>query len=252
MSQSDKPASEAAETQKRTIEQSQRAFQQAFSVPLEQTVQFQKSAATALVNGLEVGTWAQRQWLDLADDALSTYFDVAEDVVRDAEEMTAQGSQQASQAATSMVDESMQQGQQASGMVRQQLQEARGQQAQQPPGQQRQQPIGQQLQQPTGPPSQQSVGQQRHQPMGHQPLGQGPPQPKPQEPPEQGMGQQFAPPGPRGPPPFAQQAPPPGQQVPITQYGEQDQQGGTEGQSVQPPEPERQDREQATPPGGST
>lgn len=74
--------------QQNTLENSQQALQQAVELPLEQTVQFQKNATELFLNGLEIGSWAQDQGLELTRDAFSTYIDTMESAVENASQAT--------------------------------------------------------------------------------------------------------------------------------------------------------------------
>lgn len=135
MSESSHLVSKAIEMQRDTVENGQRTFQQAVELPLQQTVEFQKSAADAIKNGLQMTNWAQRQGIELTTDALDTYVTTVENAVRDTERAT-----QSEGSAVGTETESPQ-----------------PQSRRQPePSQSR--PAGQQFQQPTAPPqSQQPV-----------------------------------------------------------------------------------------------
>lgn len=161
--------------QEMTGTDSQEAMRAAFEFPLEQTVQLQKGAAQFFLNGLEIGTQAQRRGIELTKNAVTSYIDTMETTVRNTEQMTESGLQ-------AMEDQQ--------GMMQQQVQQG----AQRPQGQQSRpqeerqyaQPGAQTNQQPpTQPPSMQPQSQQ---PQQRQPQGQQPPpmqqqsqQPQPQQ-----------------------------------------------------------------------
>lgn len=169
MSQSDELVSKTLEMQQNTIENGQRALRQAVEFPLEQTVQFQKSAAELFLNGLEIGTWAQRRGMDMTSDAVRSYISTVENTFQDAEQATEQGIR-------AMRPETGQAGQQPQG------QQPQGP-VTQPPQQRVQQPTQGPVQQPPqGPPQQPPQGPVQQPPSGQVP---GPQQPGQQQPVQQ-------------------------------------------------------------------
>jgi len=107
MSQSNHLVSKAIEMQQDTIENSQRAMQQAVEFPMEQTVEFQKSAAEMMLNGLELGRWAQRQGIDFTNDALTTYITTVENAVQNTEQ-AAESGMEAMQSQAQQIPQQMQ------------------------------------------------------------------------------------------------------------------------------------------------
>ena len=167
--------------QQNTTQDSQRALQQAFEAPMEQTLQVQKSAAQMFMNSMELGYWAQNQGLDLTRNLFQNYIDTVEDAVYSTEQIAEQGIE--------MGQATMQQSQQGFGPFQQPQGRQQGfqQRPQQPQGQSQrfqQQPQGQQYQQPQG---QQYQGTQGFQ---QQPQGQQYQQPQSQQY-QQPQGQQY-------------------------------------------------------------
>lgn len=72
---SDTPQLERGEAQRddSAAEQGQQAMQAAIQFPMTQAVSAQKGAAELFLNGLEIGTWANRQRMEMVKDAMETY-----------------------------------------------------------------------------------------------------------------------------------------------------------------------------------
>ena len=96
MSQTNQLVNKTVEMQQNAIEQGQQAVEDAVDIPLEQSIQFQKSAGQLFLNGLEIGNWLQNRSMELTRNTLSTYFNTVENAAQRTEEMTEQGLEGAS------------------------------------------------------------------------------------------------------------------------------------------------------------
>lgn len=177
---------ETEELQRSLMENGRKAMRQFVELPLQQSLQFQRSAAELFVNGLEAQKWAQERGIELTKNTMGNYLQTLDNVTQNAEELArteiAAGQQQgqAIQQATRQF--------QSAGEMQRQPSGGQQQTSQQPPE------VGQQastggFQQPQGP-QPQEIGQQQPQAQG---LGQQPPQsqmnqPQPQPQPR-GIGQ---------------------------------------------------------------
>jgi len=192
---------ETEELQRTLMENGRKAMRQFVELPLQQSLQFQRSAAELFVNGLEAQKWAQERGIELTKNTMGNYLQTLDDVTQNAEDLArteiAAGQQQGQAIQQAM-------GQfQSGGEAQRQPSSGQGMGDQQPPGGQamtgqrtggQQQPpeMGQQasmggLQQPQRP-QPQEIGQQQPQPQG---LGQQqPPQPQRLQ---QPLGQQPSP-----------------------------------------------------------
>ena len=232
-------SSEQTEELQRTLmENGRKAMRQFVELPLQQSLQFQRSAAELFVNGLEAQKWAQERGIELTKNTMGNYLQTLDDVTQNAEEL-AKTEMAAGQQQGQAIQQAMGQFQGGRRMQRQPSggQQMGGQQPipQQSPEMGQQTPTGG-FQQPQGP-QPQEIGQQQSQ----QPGGQQQPQPQEirQQPRPQGMGQPH-------PPEIGQQRPPQiqGQQRPLGQQPSP-QQPATE-QSPTPQEGERQTRPDPT------
>ncbi|WP_123538540.1 hypothetical protein [Halosimplex salinum] len=236
MSQTNQLVSKAIELQRNTLENSQRAMEQAVEVPLQQTVALQRNVAQMMLNGLEISDWMGTQGVELTRNALDTYLDTVESAARDTSELTEQGMQ----GATSLGQQSLDTGQQFASAV-----SGDGAMAGQPPAQSQGQPPqtqGQTPQPQAQPPQPQA---QPSQPQTQPPQSQGqPPQPQaqppqPQDQPPQPQTQPH-PSQPQAQPPQPQ-AQPPQQPIPQGPFPQAPPQPQIQGQELpQPPQSQQQ------------
>ncbi|ELZ19915.1 hypothetical protein C475_21494 [Halosimplex carlsbadense 2-9-1] len=98
MSQTDQLVSKAIELQRNTLENSQRAMEQAVELPLQQSVALQRNAAQLVLDGLEMGNWLGTQSVEFTRDAMDSYLDAVESAARDTSELTERGIQRAEMA----------------------------------------------------------------------------------------------------------------------------------------------------------
>jgi hypothetical protein len=98
MSQTDQLVSKAIELQQNTLENGQRAMEQAVELPLQQSVALQRNAAQLVLDGLEIGNWLGTQGVEFTRDALDSYLDTVENAARDTSELTERGIQSAEMA----------------------------------------------------------------------------------------------------------------------------------------------------------
>ncbi|MFB6141605.1 MAG: hypothetical protein ABEJ26_14365 [Halosimplex sp.] len=95
MSQPNQLVSKAIEMQRNTLENSQRAMEQAFEIPLQGLVDLQRNAAQLTLDGLEVGNWLNDQSVELTRNALDTYLTTVENAARDTTQLTEQSVERA-------------------------------------------------------------------------------------------------------------------------------------------------------------
>jgi len=175
---------QTAQLQQTLMENGRKAMRQFFELPIQQTLQFQRSAVELFVNSMEAQQLAQDRRMELTRETMHNYLRTLDSVAQNTEELA-----QAEMATAQQQGQAMQQA--TSGL------QGNGQQtSQQQPGPQQPQAIGPQawagghqkpqpIQQPQG------MGQQPPQ-IGQQPQGMGPQQPPRKQGIRQPLGQQPA------------------------------------------------------------
>jgi hypothetical protein len=252
---------QTAEFQRTLMENGRKAMRQFFELPLQQGLEFQRSAAELFMNGLEAQNWAQRRGIELTKDTMGNYLQSLDNVVQNAEEMAQaemSAAQQQGQAMQQQMGQFETDGQQLGGQQStnqgmpdhqsnpQQSQrfgesaptdgfqqpgiEQQGQQGM-PPAQGIQQPFGEQ------PPTQQPTQQARQQPPAGQPAQQPPTQQPPtQQPPTQqpptGQSPAQQPPMQRS--PLQEQPAPPEADQPATSESIEGSQPSTSAEGTEP------------------
>jgi len=98
MSQTDQLVSKAIELQRNTLENGQRAMEQAVELPLQQSVALQRNAAQLVLDGLEIGNWLGTQSVEFTRDAMDSYLETVENAARDTSALTERSIQSAEMA----------------------------------------------------------------------------------------------------------------------------------------------------------
>ena len=82
---------QTAQLQQTLMENGRKAMRQFFGLPIQQTLQFQRSAAELLMNGMEAQRWAQDQGVKLTRETMDNYLQTLDSVAQNAEELAQTG-----------------------------------------------------------------------------------------------------------------------------------------------------------------
>lgn len=78
---------QTAQLQQTLMENGRKAMRQFFEFPLQQTLQFQRSAAELFVNGMEAQQWAQDRGVELTKESMANYLQTLDSFAQNAEEL---------------------------------------------------------------------------------------------------------------------------------------------------------------------
>ena len=73
---------QTAQLQQTLMENGRKAMRQFFGLPIQQTLQFQRSAAELLMNGMEAQRWAQDRGVKLTRETMDNYLQTLDSVAQ--------------------------------------------------------------------------------------------------------------------------------------------------------------------------